>query len=227
MKEIIISKAFVEIPNVCPECKSKNKTKLKKALITCQKCHHKYLVTATHNPLKYYSEMIEEELSKDNGIILKTQIIESEGKKEEALKNYEVLRKIKEQKEKQKCWDVGNIEEATDIEKKIKCMDCGSCNNCVTCFSCGEHYVPKKKEIKCPNCKSTEIKKTLIKKFEKKDGKNTCPYCKSEDVYWTYFYKNRLEGGRCPICKGNNLIFGKEIKIKQLIIERKDEYKIK
>lgn len=218
MKEIIISKAFVKIPSECPECKLRFEFKLKKSLVVCNRCKYKWLVPiGSVEPLQTYSKIIEDILADDNEIKIKARA------NEENLIN--TLVKLREQKIKQKCWEVSEIEEINEIDKRIKCPDCGSCNNCVTCFNCGEHYALTKKNPRCPKCKSDKIKRTLIKKFEKKEGVNTCPFCKSEDVYWTYFYEDRLKDGKCPICDGTNLIKGKEIKVKQLIISRLPKYR--
>lgn len=137
------------------------------------------------------------------------------------------LLKIKEQKEKQKCWLVSEIEEIEDIENKIKCFDCGKCNNCHACFNCGEHYVYKRKP-KCPKCRSDKVKPTLLKKFEKKDGRKICPHCKSEDIQFYYFYNKENKEKEeiiCENCGGKNLKFGGKILVKKMVIKRLPKFK--
>jgi len=211
MKEIIISTPRIKVPSECPECNNKFEFPIKKVRVVCSRCKYIFLKDIASEPNKYYIDMIENILSKNNELIIKT------------TKQYEnSLKDIRDLKINQKCWEVSEISDDKDIEKKRKCLDCGKCNNCSTCLDCGHHYIIKNKKPKCPKCGSKRVKPTLIKKFEKRDEINICPFCKSENIYWTYFYK----GDVCPICGGKNIKYGKEINIKKLIIKRLPKFRI-
>lgn len=219
MKEIIISKSRIKIPNNCPKCNHKNIFTVKKINAFCQKCRNEYVISTIVNPIESQSWNIERALEKENEIIIKTEIKKYYTEDE---KEYweNILKRIRENKELQKCWDVGEIKDNKDISKTKKCKECGYCNNCVTCLECGKHYSLDKK--RCPECNSVKRKKTSIPKFEKRGTTSICPYCKSEDIYHSYFY----EGDKCPYCKTTNIEEGKEIQIKQMIIKRKKKYEI-
>lgn len=106
--------------------------------------------------------------------------------------------------QRQKCWDVSDIEE--EVEEHKRCKKCGVCLNCFTCKSCGKTFEKdsRMRRQQCPHCRSPDFVQTYFKEAEEdKNNKmiKRCPCCKADKIVMTRTQTKT----KCHLCGSKEL----------------------
>ena len=155
---------LLALQSECPSCGENHLNGIPYAFAECKKCKIKYRTRFKQDMYSMFARRIDDYLAWNDSLTII--ILE---------KHYPSLLHLQNNYIRFNCWEVSDITKSHSIYRL--CKSCGTCRNCVTCI-CGKTFKADhtKRKLKCPDCKSEELKKAFINLHE---NEKACPHCKN------------------------------------------------